>query len=316
MSTIAELLQAGQQDLELAAVKPKVLLQPFYGTQPLFTIEDAASGGLDATKVGYGTSPMVTVGNFEKKAGVKLSNKPTANRIMSAGAGSPTRILFSESGKGITYNPQEINFLNAQNSWGFTPDALSTPSSKGGITIAIPSLPTRIVWRCVMIAADTFNGLPIYLYWIANRAEVGDRQDINAVDSNVYEQGVSLEFQDDAAVGEDSQVIFGICGDGWREINKYNNTGLYPAVTGLTNTVAPVGTTMTVSAGSNHTKQLTVLDNNGIDRTSQATYVSSDPSKATVTTPGGGLVTAVAAGTPTITASYGGFTTTYSPTVS
>lgn len=305
-------MQAGQPDLELAACTPRVLLAPYYGTVPLLTIEDVSAGGLDAAKVGYGTSPFVTVGNYEKKAGAKLSNKPTVNKIMSAGYGSSTRNLFSESGKSITYTPQEVNLINLQNSWGFTPDAVSSPSAKGGITIGIPSLPVRIIWRVVLVAADVFNGQPVYLYWIANRAEVGDRQDIAAVDSNVYEHGVTLDFQDDPAVSD--QVIFGMCGDGFKGLNQYNNTGLYPADTGLTNTVTPTGTTMTVAAGANHTKQLKVLDSNNEDRTLQATYVSSDITKATVSATG--LVTAVAAGSPVITASYGAFTTTYSPTVS
>lgn len=312
MSTIAELLQSGQPDLELAAVTPRVLLAPYYGTQPLLNIEDAASGGLDATKVGYGTSPFVTVGNYEKKAGAKLSNKPTVNKIMSAGHGSSTRNLFSESGKSITYTPQEVNLINLQNAWGFTPDAVSTPSTKGGITIGIPSLPARMLWRCVLIAGDVINGKPVYLYWIANRVEAGDRQDISAVDSNVFEHGVTLDFQDDPAVS--SQVIFGICGDGWVDLNDHNETGLYPAITGITNTVTTTGTTMTVAAGATHTKQLKVLDNNLEDRTLQSTYVSSDVSKATVSSTG--LVTAVAAGSPVITATFRGFTTTYSPTVS
>lgn len=313
MSTIAQLLQAGQPDLELAAVTPRVLLAPVFGTAPLLTIEDTIGGGLDITKVGYGTSPMVTVGNYEKKAGVKLSNKPTLNKIMSAGYGSPTRNLFSESGKGITYTPQETNLLNLQNSWGFTLSALSAPSAMGGITVGIPELPARLQWRCVMIAGDTNpkTGNPVYIYWIANLAEVGERQDVNAIDSDLLTGGVSLDFLTDPAVG--LPVIFGICGSGWQDFNKTNNTGLY-TITGLTNTVSPTGTTMTVSAGSTHTKQLTVLDNTMLDRTALCTFTSSDPTKATVSP--SGLVTAVAAGTPVITAAYGGFTTTYSPTVS
>lgn len=225
MSTIAELLQAGQPDLELAAVNTRVLLAPHYGTSPLTTIEDTVNGGLDIAKIGRGTSPFVTVGNHEKKAGVKLSNKPTANKIMSNGSGSATRILFSESGKSITYTPQELNLVNLQNSWGFPVDKVSAPSAKGGITIGIPSLPARMLWRVVLIGADVGpSGKPIYAYWIANRAEASDRQDISAVDSNVYEHGVTLEFQDDPAV--EDQVIFGICGDGWVDLSTTNDTGL------------------------------------------------------------------------------------------
>lgn len=50
------------------------------------------------------------------------------------------------------------------------------------------------------------------------------------------------------------------------------------------------------------TKQLTVLDSNGFDVTASATYSSSATSKATVNS--AGLVTGVAAGTSTITATY------------
>lgn len=311
MSTIAELLQNGQPDLELAACTPRVLLAPLYGTAPLLSIEDLTNGGIDAAKVGAG-SPFITVGNYEKKAGAKLSNKPTINKIMSAGAGSPTRNLASESGKSITYTPQEVNLLNLQNAWGFTPDKVSAPSVKGGITIGIPSLPARMLWRVVLIAGDVApSGKPVYLYWIANRAEAGDRQDINAVDSNVYEHGVTLDFQDDPAV--EDQVIFGICGDGWVDLNANNNTGLYPAITGIT--VTPTSAALTVSAGSSHTKQLAVKDSNNEDVTSQATYVSADPTKATVST--GGLITAVAAGGPiNVTATYKGFNAACAVTVS
>lgn len=246
MSTIAELLQSGQPDLELAAVTPRVLLAPYYGTSPILTIEDATSGGLDLTKVGHGTSPFVTVGNYEKKAGAKLSNKPTVNKVMSAGYGSSTRNLFSESGKSITYTPQEINLVNLQNAWGFTPSAVSSTSAHGGITIGIPSLPARVLWRVVLIAADTApTGAPIYLYWIANRAEAGDRQDINATDSNVYEHGVTLDFQDDPAVSD--QVIFGICGQGWVDVNSTNKTGLVSATNALVTLGTPSAGTFTLT---------------------------------------------------------------------
>lgn len=311
MSTIAELLQSGQPDLELAACTPRVLLAPYYGTEPLLDIEDAINGGIDAAKVGYGTSPFMTVGNYEKKAGAKLSNKPTVNKIMSAGYGSPTRNLFSESGKSITYTPQEVNLINLQNAWGFTPDKVSEPSTKGGITIGIPSLPARMLWRVVLIAADVApSGKPIYLYWIANRAEAGDRQDINATDSNVYEHGVTLDFQDDPAV--EDQVIFGICGDGFVDLNANNNTGLYPAITGIT--VTPTTATMTAATGAGHTKQLAVKDSNNEDVTSQATYTSATPATATVSS--SGLITAVAAGSTNVTATYKGFTATCAVTVS
>jgi hypothetical protein len=50
------------------------------------------------------------------------------------------------------------------------------------------------------------------------------------------------------------------------------------------------------------TQQITVTDSNGFDVTADATFVSSTPAKATVSSTG--LVTGVAAGTTTITATY------------
>ena len=71
---------------------------------------------------------------------------------------------------------------------------------------------------------------------------------------------------------------------------------------------------MTAAAGTGHTKQLAVKDSNNIDQTANATFASSATGIATVST--AGLITAVAAGTANITASYGGFTATCAVTVS
>lgn len=60
---------------------------------------------------------------------------------------------------------------------------------------------------------------------------------------------------------------------------------------------------VTAAAGASHTLQLKVKDSNGVDRTSAATYVSSDATKATVGA-STGLVTGVAAGTTNVTATY------------
>lgn len=57
-----------------------------------------------------------------------------------------------------------------------------------------------------------------------------------------------------------------------------------------------------VTLAATETQQLTVTDSNGFDVTSACTFSSSATSKATVST--GGLITAVASGTSTVTASY------------
>jgi hypothetical protein len=72
-------------------------------------------------------------------------------------------------------------------------------------------------------------------------------------------------------------------------------------------TVATPAVSLTAAAGPVHTFQLTVLDNNGVDVTLLSTFVSATTAKATVAAgpgAGAGLVTAVAAGTSVITATY------------
>lgn len=294
--------QLGQEDFELAQVDGRILLAPM-SSPPLTTLEDPAAGGIDQSKVGA-ASKYLTVGNYEKKAGVKLGNKPTVNKIMSSGKGAPTRNLFSESGKSIAYTPQEMKLINLQNQWGFVPSAVSAVSSKGGFTIAIPELPVRTLWRGVYLAVDYYQGLEVDMYWIFNKAEVGDRDDITGTDSDVFTGGVTLDFHTDPSVGV--PVIFGMCGPGLPALIAANADGsLYPPDTGIT--VTPATKALTVATGSNHTQQLAVADDNGVDRTAVATYASSDATKVTVSTTG--LLTGVATGTGVlVTATYLGFT--------
>jgi hypothetical protein len=295
----------GQSDLEFAASDYCVLLQPFIGTAPITTLE-AVAGGLDATKF----TNLLSVGNLTKKDGVKLSNNPTINEIKSGGYGSPTRLLASEAEKSITFVPQELKKINIQNYWGIVSSAFTAPSTTGGVTVAIPELPANLQWRAVLLMWDTYNGQDVVEYYIANKATIGKRVDLQAIDSNVVERGHQLVFQTDPAVG--SPLIWGMCGAGWQTANSVNTTGFYPAVTGIT--VTPTTAAITAAAGVNHTKQLAVADSNAFDRTAAATYVSSDPTKATVSA--AGLITGVAVGTCNVTATWDSFNAVCAVTVS
>jgi hypothetical protein len=87
-------------------------------------------------------------------------------------------------------------------------------------------------------------------------------------------------------------------------------TGLVaPEVTAIA--VAPE--TVELDLSDVETQQLTVTDNNSVNRTSAATYSSSASGVATVSA--GGLITPVSAGTATITATYQGHTDTCAVTV-
>jgi hypothetical protein len=299
-------LQAGQADLELAACDAAVLLAPYVGTTPILDLE-SGTGALDLTKIGS-SSPYESVGNWTKDEGVTLTNKPTVNDIKSHGKGSPTRKLFSEAAKGITYTPQETKLINLQNSWGFPVSAV-TVSTTGGVKINIPNLPYNIQWRAVLLAWDSFNGKDIFKWWVANKVSVGERQDMQMKDSNTDNLGVALSFEDPG--GGVDPVIFGICGEGWVELNSMNNTG-FALGTPLTGITATPGT-VELDLSDAETQQITVTDSNLVNRTSQASYGTSDETVATVSA--AGLITPHAVGTADITATYGGHTDVVAVTV-
>lgn len=306
MSSPISTFQNGQSDLEIAPSDITILLQPFYGTSPITDLE-AAGGGIDAAKL----ANTISVGNVTKRDGFKLTNNPTINNIMSTGKGTPTAIVASEAVKSINYVPQQFSKTNVQIYWGAVDSAFSDISANGGSLYSVPELPANLYYRAVLLgAAIAGDGNPVIFYWIANKAIPGKRSDMSLVDSNVMEHPAELVFLTDTEVGV--PLIGGVCGSGWQTITANNDTGFAPAVTGISFTATT--TSVTVAAGAGHTKQLQVLDSNGNDVTDSATYVSSDPTKATVSSKG--VVTAVAAGTTTVTATYKGDTATNTVTAS
>lgn len=294
--------QGGQSDLELAACDAAVLVRPMANNPVLTNLEDAAAGGLDAAKIGA-SSGFITVGNWSKSGGVSLTNNPTINDVKSHGKGSPTRQIATEAEKSITYEPQEFKKINMQIAWGFTDSAVSAISSKGGFTISLPELPTNLLFQVVLLAWDSYNGGDVTRYWIANKSNVGKRGDSKLTDGDVDSASATLNFTSHNAL-PGVPVIFGACGAGLKDLINNNNSGFEPTVTGLT--LTPSTAAMTVATGVGHTQQVTVLDSNGYDRTSAATFASSAVIKATVSSTG--LITAVATGTTNVTATWGGFT--------
>jgi hypothetical protein len=220
-------LQGGQADLELAAVDAAVLLRPLASNAPITTLE-ASGGGLDVTKLNT-ASGFVTVGNWTKSAGVKLTNSPTINDIKSHGKGSPTRQIASEAEKSITYEPQEFKLINMQTAWGFNPSDVKGPTATGGVRIYIPELPANLLFQAVLLSWDSYNGLDIFRYWIANRANVGKRSDDSMVDSDVDKLGVTLNFTSHAAL-PGTPVIFGVCGAGWLSLLNSTTSGFSPGI--------------------------------------------------------------------------------------
>ncbi|OMC55377.1 hypothetical protein A5747_13370 [Mycobacterium sp. IS-836] len=130
-----------------------------------------------------------------------------------------------------------------------------------------------------VVAGASMSSLGFALRWIS------DYDYVNLTDRSLIDTYVGHKIVTEPAMGD-------------RFIRA---TKLKLGVTGIT--ALPSAATVTASAGVNHTKQITVKDSNGVNRTSSCTYSSSDATKATVGA-STGLVTGVASGSTTITATY------------
>ncbi|PPJ31910.1 hypothetical protein C5E45_32995 [Nocardia nova] len=128
---------------------------------------------------------------------------------------------------------------------------------------------------------------------------------ITTVPASVKSGGRTDNEQDMASV----EYTCAIYPDSQKRRFLKQETGVGSGVTAVT--VTPATTELDLS--DVETQQLTVTDNNSVNRTSAATYLSSAPSVATVSA--GGLVTPVGVGTATITATYSGHSDTCDVTV-
>jgi hypothetical protein len=216
-------LQGGQSDLELDAADALVRLRFLAPSTDILTSLSTVGGDLDETLIDD-ASGFTTVGNWTKSAGVSLTNNPTINDVDTHGKGSPTRQIASKAAKGINFEAQEnVKYVNLQNQWGFTDDAV-TVNAAGDIVIAIPELPSNLLWQAVIIAKDVAYGQPLYRYWIANKANIGKRADQKLTDGDVDTLNTELNFLTHPAT-PGVPVYFGICGPGWTLLNAANDTG-------------------------------------------------------------------------------------------
>lgn len=279
-----------RKNLLLAARQLSVIQYP-YSAPPISKIHDPSTGEFVLPVGGF------PIGLHTKSEGGQLSNDQTINDTKSHGVAGPTRQIPSERVIQLGLNPQESHKTNLENYWGADwSDVL--PDDSGAFTAEVPDLPINRLGRAVLYGEDNFDGLYIGLGWIGNRFNVAKTDAQKIVDAEVLTYPYTMNFQTDD--GQEGPLILDIFGEGWVRINELVDGGFTPVPTSLT--IAPSTPTITVSAGAGHTVQLSVTDNNDIDRTAASTFVSSATSKATVSA--GGLLTAVAAGTTNVTATY------------
>lgn len=155
---------------------------------------------------------------------------------------------------------------------------------------------------------DDVNGNDLYTYYIMPRVKLVNVANQDNKDDGAVSYKMTFRAFRDAGVG--FSVVQGWCGPGWRSL--VHKTGFVSSPTSIA--AANASETVTAASGVNHTKQLVVTGSNGINYTPDCSYVSSAPSKATVSSTG--LVTGVSAGSATVTATFGGVTPALTTTVS
>ncbi|MBU8830830.1 Ig-like domain-containing protein [Mycolicibacterium goodii] len=289
-----------RKDLQFAARKLAVIQWP-YNTPLIPRLHNPTTGALQIPDNGF------VVGLHRKQRGGALSNAQTLNDIMAHGEGGPTLQIPTERRITIGVEPYETHRINLQNFWGADWSGV-TPDASGGVTLPVPSLPLNMLSRVALLGRWDYNGKPAYIAWIGNRVNVSETSEQNVTDADVIGYPYTFNFQGvDEYDGE--PFILDIFGPGWNDMQANANAGFGVGATSLN--VEPA--VLTLDLSNAEYEQLTVSDNNGIDRTAAATFTTSDEDVATVST--SGRVDAVGAGTATITATYGSLTDTCSVTV-
>lgn len=297
MADFATDTRQGNPDLEIGVLDWAVYLAPKNTAIPAdFTDTSGAILDLPAA--------YIPVGNLDKKAGTKLATAINSTPVETYGEQGPTRIIRKSRDTTVDFTMQQTSMITAGAYWGQDFSGAHADASSGEVHLIISESAFNIEYSLVMIGFDGEVDAEIYTIVDSGRATLSKSGDITYNDDGIAMYPVTLQFLKHRTLGYATRISY--AGAGWKPL--VNAAGFGPAVTSIT--VTPGTKTLAAAA----TQQLTVTDSNSVNRTVAATYVSSTPAKATVSS--GGLITAVATGTSTITATYAGFTGTCVVTVS
>lgn len=298
MTSFASLKDA-QADLAFAPLNLTVLLAP-YSTSPAETLESPTDGSLDVP------AEYLSVGHFEKAAGLTLGTDIQSQDIEAYGEADPIRTIISRRKTTIDFSMYQNQRNVLELIW--TQDFSGVdPSAFGGVVLEAPSTPKNKYYRAILIGQDDRDGREIWIYWLLPKVKLEsvDNQSFNDDNVLVYKPTL-VAFKDDTL---GYSVAQGFAGPGWRDVVHLSGFG--DALTSIS--AASSTETVTAAAGASHTKQLVITGNNGINYTGDCVFTSATPAKATVSSTG--LVTGVASGSSVITATKGALTATVTVTV-
>lgn len=257
------------------------------------------SGALIALPDGWDTAGEISRENAE------LSGNGSTENITGYGSLVPRRVIKTEESMKFNFKSQECRKLNYSMFFGSDMSYVHVDAS--GEWRAYKSANADILYySIILLGRDGSVGKELFPYWIFPKMSVSSSGSISLGMAAALEFPISLDAYEDEDFGPDgAYVAFGQAGTGNLAIAAAS--GFAVPVTEIVVTPA----TASVAVGA--TTTLAVEDQDGTPILAGVTFTSSDPTKATVSS--AGVVTGVAAGSSTITATYQGHTDTCAVTV-
>jgi uncharacterized protein YjdB len=247
-----------------------------------------------------------TAGEVQKAAAVSLAPDLQTSPIEGYGSSAARRVVPTGESMTIDYIAQEWSKINLS-IWHNVQMAAASAQPGKGFRVSKTSELNVFYYSALLIARDVNPSGDLYPFFMFPKVAASKRGAMNGQSGKELPLGNTLTIFEDHDFGAEGGVYdFGVAGSGFDLIA--DDAGFLSAPSSIL--VTPP--TLALTAGQ--TARLTVTDDNGFDRTAEATYASSATSKATVDA--AGRVTAVAAGTANITATLGALNGTCAVTVS
>ncbi|ALF00551.1 major tail protein [Mycobacterium phage Bricole] len=263
------------------------------------TLEDTVTGELVVPVTAE------SAGVIEKQAGASLTHEIDSTDIDGYGDAEPVRTIISRRVVQFQANFLETNKVVLEKFWGTVfDDSNLEVSAHGGVTLKAPSLPKNVFYRAYLVTEDDVNGEVLNAYFIMPRVKLVNVDTQTSQDDGAVSYNMTFQAFKDSDLG--FAVLQGWCGPGW--LRLVDKTGFVAPVTSIEAEAADAS----IEVGED--TQITVTGSNGINYTPIAKYaVTTGPDKVSVSKTG--EVTGLAAGSATVTVTYGGKTATVSITV-
>ncbi|MGY2036619.1 Ig-like domain-containing protein [Nocardia gipuzkoensis] len=285
-------LKAKNDALVMAALDWAVLLHPWEPGVPYMPADICDSSGvLQALPTGW-----LPVGEIKEESGVSLAPDLQTSPVRGYGSPAHRRTIPTQEPVTIDYTGQEWTYGNLVKHHNLAPDTIATVAPGKGWKMSKLSRLDVFYYSALLIARDAGPNGELYPWFSIAKTSVSKRGALAGQIGKELPMPMTLTLYEDPEFVDGDGVPklydFGVAGAGMNALVE--SAGFVPAATSII--VHP----STADLVEGELLQLTVIDNNGYDRTRNCTFSSSAPADATVSATG--RVTAVDSGTATITA--------------